>query len=85
MKILILADGRSPITLNWLRSLKSLNHQIILVSSYLCEKPKEADEFFFLPVAFSGLSGSSIPKNKAKDGSNPKGPTGLLSEDSVRC
>ena len=73
MKILILADGRSPITLNWLRSLKSLNHQIVLVSSYPCEQPKEADEFFILPVAFSGLSGSSIPKNKAKDGSKSEG------------
>ena len=59
MKILILADGRSPITKNWLKSLKSLGHQIVLVSSYPCQKPAEADEVFILPIAFSGISGSA--------------------------
>lgn len=56
---MILADGRSPITKNWLKSLKQLGHQIVLVSSYDCQIPEECDDFFFLPVAFSGFSGSA--------------------------
>ena len=34
MHILLVADGRSPITRNWLRMLSGLDHTISLVSTY---------------------------------------------------
>jgi hypothetical protein len=51
MKILVVADGRSPTARHWLESLKKLNHQVILVSSYPCERPKSLEDFFVLPIA----------------------------------
>lgn len=56
MRLLILADGRSPITLNWLKAVKGLGHEVILVSSYPCKKPPQADVFHILPIAFSGFA-----------------------------
>lgn len=57
MRLLILADGRSPITANWLKAVKALGHEVVLVSSYPCKKPQDADVFHILPIAFSVFAG----------------------------
>jgi glycosyltransferase involved in cell wall biosynthesis len=58
LRLLIIADGRSPITRRWMAMLKPLGYHLCLVSSSPCEAPPEVDSFFILPLAFSQLGGS---------------------------
>lgn len=58
MHILLIADGRSPITQRWIQGLLHLQHRVTLVSTYPCPWLPEAEATFILPVAFASLSGS---------------------------
>ena len=58
MKILLVADGRSPITRRWVGGLLSMQHEVILVSTFPCQPLDGVVEMAVLPVAFAGLSGS---------------------------
>jgi hypothetical protein len=58
MHILLVADGRSPITSRWINGLLRLNHRVTLVSSFPCQPMPGVEETIILPVAFSGLAGS---------------------------
>jgi glycosyltransferase involved in cell wall biosynthesis len=60
MHILLVADGRSPITRNWLRMLSGLDHTISLVSTYPYEPISGIARQYTLPVAFSAMSGSQV-------------------------
>jgi len=54
MDILFLADGRSPIALNWIRYFTAHGHRVHLVSLYPCEPALPLASLSVLPVAFSG-------------------------------
>ncbi|NCT19859.1 MAG: hypothetical protein CO094_04705 [Anaerolineae bacterium CG_4_9_14_3_um_filter_57_17] len=54
MRILFVADGRSPITLNWLRHFTEGGHQVFLASTFDCAPPPGLAGFRWIPVAFSG-------------------------------
>lgn len=56
MHILLVADGRSPITLRWLDSLLALHYQVTLVSSHPCETPEGIQALHVVPIAFSRLT-----------------------------
>lgn len=58
MHILLVADGRSPITRRWIRAVNALGHQISLVSTFACQPPEGATATHLLPVAFAGAAGS---------------------------
>lgn len=58
MHVLIVADGRSPITTRWIEALQALGLEVSLVSSYPCREPVGLVGFQVLPVAFSGAGGS---------------------------
>ena len=58
MHILLVADGRSPITRRWISGLTAMNNRVSLVSTFPCEIPSGVQEMFVFPVAFSALSGS---------------------------
>ncbi|MDX9864171.1 MAG: glycosyltransferase family 4 protein [Anaerolineaceae bacterium] len=58
MKILIAADGRSPITRRWVRGLLAMQNEVILVSTFPCQPLEGVAEMIVLPVAFASLSGS---------------------------
>lgn len=60
MHIMLIADGRSPITRRWTRSLQALGCEITLVSSFPCSPIDGVERFFVLPVAFSRLAGSQV-------------------------
>ncbi|NMC29572.1 MAG: glycosyltransferase family 4 protein [Pelolinea sp.] len=60
MKIMLVADGRSAITQSWLAGLAGEDVDITLVSTFPCEKPREAKEMMVLPVAFSSLAGGQV-------------------------
>jgi glycosyltransferase involved in cell wall biosynthesis len=57
MKLLYIADGRSPIALNWLRYFIHTGHEVHLVSSYPCQPEIGLSSFEVIPVALSGISG----------------------------
>lgn len=58
MHILLVADGRSPITRRFLAGLQALQHRVTLISTFPCQPPPGAEETFILPAAFGALSGS---------------------------
>ena len=66
MHILLVADGRSPITRNWLRMLSGLDHTISLVSTYPYEPIPGIAHQYTLPVAFSGMSGSQVAHSASR-------------------
>jgi hypothetical protein len=59
MKLLFVADGRSPITVNWLSYLVERGHAVHLVSSYPCAPELELASVHVLPVAFGALAGDT--------------------------
>ena len=58
MKILLVADGRSPITRRWVQTLHALDMDVALVSTFPCPPVSDVDDLTVLPVAFGALSGS---------------------------
>ena len=56
MKILLIADGRSPITLRWIESMREDNIDVYLASSYPCARPENISGFYLMPVAFANFS-----------------------------
>ncbi|WP_299026862.1 glycosyltransferase family 4 protein [uncultured Thermanaerothrix sp.] len=59
MHLMLIADGRSPITRAWLRMLRPLGWRLTLVSTYPCSAPAEVEHFEVLPVAFGAAGGVS--------------------------
>lgn len=58
MKLLLIADGRSPITRRWLTMLQPLGYEVALVSSYPCKAVEGAQHLHLLPLAFADKGGS---------------------------
>jgi glycosyltransferase involved in cell wall biosynthesis len=55
MRILFVADGRSPTTLSWLQYWIEAGHQIHLISTFPCEPPPGLSSFNTIAVAFGGI------------------------------
>ncbi len=74
MHILLIADGRSPITRRWLQSILSLQHRVTLVSTYPCQPLPGVEAIHILPVAFAERAGSQLraPSTTAGDPSPSK-------------
>ncbi len=53
MKILFIADGRSPIARNWIKYWTGHAHEVSLVSTYPVDTEPAGTHLEFLPVAFS--------------------------------
>jgi hypothetical protein len=70
--ILLIADGRSPITRRWIEALYKLNFKVSLVSTYPMPFDLAVDQTYVLPIAFSqfGKGGSTSPDKM--DTSNKK-------------
>jgi glycosyltransferase involved in cell wall biosynthesis len=66
MKLLIIADGRSPITRNWIKMLQPLGYEIDLISTYPCSPVDGVKETALLPVAFARYSGSQAGGSKSE-------------------
>ena len=54
MKILMVADGRSPIALNWMKYLINHGIEVHLVSTFPCENTLDYASLHFIQIAFSG-------------------------------
>jgi glycosyltransferase involved in cell wall biosynthesis len=56
MRILFVADGRSPISQNWVRYFAGREeHEVYLASTFACELDFPVERLEITPVAFSGL------------------------------
>ncbi len=60
MKILFVADGRSPTTLSWLRYWMEKGHAVHLISTFPCDIPAGLISFHILPVAFASMAGGQL-------------------------
>ncbi len=58
MKILYVADGRSPIALNWMSYFIREGHEVHLASTFPCPAIEGVSSLEIIPVAMSGLYGS---------------------------
>jgi len=65
LRILLVADGRSPITRNWIRMVGGLGYQVVLLSTFPYKPILDVKEQFTLPVGFSTMAGSQV-KNKGQ-------------------
>jgi glycosyltransferase involved in cell wall biosynthesis len=57
MRLLFVADGRSPTALSWLRYWIEAGHETHLVSTFPCDPLPGLATFHILPVAFGGMAG----------------------------
>lgn len=72
MKILFIADGRSPTTRSWIEGIKPFGHELHLVTSYPCESIEGLACITYLPLAFSGV-GKQRANNTGKPGNTAGG------------
>ena len=68
MHILIVADGRSPITQNWIKMVNGLGWRVSLVSTFPCEMVAGAELTAVLLVGFSALGGGQVKIAGGKGG-----------------
>lgn len=54
MRLLFVADGRSPIALQWIRYFTERGHEVFLASTFACRPALDVKGLDFVPVAFSG-------------------------------
>ncbi len=54
MRLLFVADGRSPIAQNWIRYFSDRGDEVHLASTFVCTPDIRLDSLHIVPVAFSG-------------------------------
>jgi glycosyltransferase involved in cell wall biosynthesis len=60
MRILFIADGRSPTALTWLRYWMEVGFDIHIISTFPCDPPAGLASFHILPVAFGRMAGNQV-------------------------
>jgi len=68
MRILFVADGRSPIALNWIAYFTSRHHEVHLASTYACQPDLKLQSMQVIPVAFSGMKKPALPRGRKQAG-----------------
>ncbi|HAE58265.1 MAG TPA: hypothetical protein DCG54_01840 [Anaerolineae bacterium] len=68
MRILFVADGRSPIALNWLRYWLERGDEVFLASTFACKIDLPLAGLRIVPVAFSGTKSAPRPGSVKKGG-----------------
>ena len=76
MKILFVADGRSPIALNWIKYWTKREHEVFLVSTYPATPDLILSRVDFISVAFS--QAKSIPSTGSRQKKSPLWGTATL-------
>ena len=62
MRLLFVADGRSPIALNWIRYFVEHGDEVHLASTFACQPELDVKGLYITPVAFSGTKRSYTTK-----------------------
>src|SRR5512143_1172938 len=61
MRVLFVADGRSPIAQNWIRFFAESGTETYLASTFACSPEFRLDGLEVIPVAFSGAGLTNRP------------------------
>jgi glycosyltransferase involved in cell wall biosynthesis len=64
MRLLFVADGRSPISQNWIRYFVERGDDVYLASSFACTVDFPLSGLEIIPVAFSGMIKTNGPSSK---------------------
>ena len=64
MRLLFVADGRSPIAQNWMRYFVERGDEVYLASSFACSMDFPLSGLEITPVAFSGMIRTNRPSGK---------------------
>jgi glycosyltransferase involved in cell wall biosynthesis len=59
MRLLFVADGRSPIAINWIRYFAERKHEVFLASTFECSPDLPLSGIEFIPVAYSAFRGGT--------------------------
>ncbi len=73
MKLLFVADGRSPIALNWIRYFVDEDHEVHLASTYDCDVDMPLASLQVVPVAFSGAAAPPQMAARGDTGASTRG------------
>lgn len=65
MRLLFVADGRSPIALNWIQHFLTTGDEVHLASTFACNPEPGFASYHFVPVAFSALKRADGVPGKA--------------------
>ncbi len=85
MRLLFVADGRSPTALNWIRYFIDRGDEVHLASTFACTLDMNLAGFELIPVAFSGIkSGDVKPIGKTKQKSRLWGSSTLQLRTVIR-
>lgn len=68
MRLLFVADGRSPIAISWMRHRIEHGDEVFLASTFACSPPLRLRGFYDVPIAFSSIqkAGSASPLSSAR-------------------
>lgn len=66
MRILFVADGRSPIALNWIRYFVERQDEVHLATTFACQPEMDFAGFHNIPVAFSGTKRPSTASKPSR-------------------
>lgn len=64
MRLLFVADGRSPIARNWIRYFSERGDEVFLASTFECNLDFPVKRLDFTPVAFSAAKKRNLPPGK---------------------
>jgi len=70
VRLLYIADGRSPIALNWIQHFSSSGHEVHLLSTFPCKQLAGLSSMTIVPVAFSGMAWRPAGAGEGSSGSN---------------
>lgn len=73
MRLLFVADGRSPIALNWIEYFTKGKHEVHLASTFACQPELELASLHIVPVAFSTAAGQTTRTGRGVRGLVPTG------------
>lgn len=68
MRLLFVADGRSPIALNWMQYFVERGDEVFLASSFACQPKLKLTGLEFVPIAFSGVKSAPVVSSKPRSG-----------------
>jgi glycosyltransferase involved in cell wall biosynthesis len=84
MRLLFVADGRSPIAINWIRYFVERGDEVYLASTFACQPELDLKGLDITPVAFSGTKRPSAPSTSRPASSRTLGlPTLHRTQDGV--
>jgi len=85
MRILYVADGRSPIALNWIRYFVDRGDEVYLASTFACQPDLDLTGLDITPVAFSGTKRTSTSPASRPASSRMLPPSGTMRHRSAQA